>query len=1498
LRIILNSIIDKILVDNLRTEYLKLFFASIRYALKEQYFVDWAIKTSFVKAIHNVGNLTQKVNYNSDNLQDFESYVKEVKPFRTKVREYVSSYTNLDNSQTSVTDFDLLPVIDNELKISPVSVSIDDQTGEIISGNPELLSYPWKHWYDNLAFTVTSINLIDGGSGYINRPEVRILGGFGTGASAKAYISNGKVNRIDLVSSGSGYLKAPQIVIDGGLDAVGGVPARAVAFIDNSVVRSNKISIKFDRITRNYYITDLEETETFVGSGSRLQFPLKWSPVIRKNTSTVTVNGNDVLKDNYTLSTKKSTSRGYVSYSGILAFDTAPAAGDAISITYHKNFEHLSAADRINFYYNPETGQLGKDLAQLMQGIDFGGVNITGLDFAARGGWDALPWFSEGWDGFDAAFDDYVVTTSDSTYEWQLPYIPVLGQEINVYVNSRRIDDPYFDSYDGVTTQPNGRKVAPAGTYMQTYVGDGINDIIVLPNLTDNPALDINQGDKIIFRKSTSDGAYAPDPTLYDTALGGGNLAYTTATGVAADDINLDGEGFVTPAHSHAPEEIVPGHISDAVAIKVFRLPRSGPSTIYFENFICDGVVTNFVLKQWPNSTNSLLVKLGYAVLEQDVDFTFDFRSRTVTLISAPASSQILSVATFGFGSDSLLDTDYFISDGSTIEYITNAPWPSLVGDESAQDAIDRLGSIVLADGSPIDYSLFRTTGSYEQPGFVGIRFGIAPQINTVINYIINADANATLTNVRLETLITDGSSETYDLSNMSIGMSGPVESSMIVIKNGNVLACRRNVNFVLQDNILDYPLPEWELLSYDSTVDPNFIRIYIDGNEKTLGSDWIFDISTNTIKLDVNTYKEGVRMQYFNTIDAEYIVEGSSITFISDPLPTVNDKIQILSFYNHDTQKIIRNTEHFEVESQVTPATPSYFKFHGIKGGRVSLFRSIHRDDYVWVIKNNALLSHSIDYYLDEDRKTIVFEKTFTESDVIDIILFGDDYVSKGFGWMQFKDMLNRVHYKRINKFKTTRLVQELLQKDTQIFVEDGSVLANPNKNLNLPGIIEVNGERIEYFQKTGNILTQLKRGTLGTGVPTKHVVATYAIDMGSTETIPYQDQHIVETFISDGSTNALQLNYTPSSVNELDVFVGGYRLKKNPFSIYGKLDAQGNIIAPDYPESPEGDITLPAEFTVTGNSNSVNLIEDAPENSKIVVIKKVGRVWEDPAPVTEIYRNVSAPLNGAVFDVIKVQTEYTVALRNGGSNYRVGDTIILPGQNVGGLSPDNDITITVQSIDLGRGTDLAIDYVLYPGSTPLPVSDMSAGVEYYVTNPGNTNWALVGVAGPVVVGTIFTATVPGTGTGVVIALEGVEGVVTLSLPTGVIAPEEWTGKYFKGNGGEGQVLSVFQNQIFVNLVESFAVRKPMAIGSWSIYNVATAIRSLQQFTYSGVGRYNGYKSKNILESNNSIADFLKNTPTVWPKYVTEPLTPMSYNFDSEIITLDDNDDATFDQG
>jgi hypothetical protein len=156
LRNILQAIKENIFIDDLQVEWNKLFFTCVNYAFSEQEYVDWAFKTSFLNAVHNAGFLEQRINYKNDNLDSYRSYLEEVKPYRTTIREYTSKYNNVESANSAITDFDLPPIYSaiNE-RILPVS-----------AGSPESLQYPWRWWTENNGYSVVSIIVADGGSDY------------------------------------------------------------------------------------------------------------------------------------------------------------------------------------------------------------------------------------------------------------------------------------------------------------------------------------------------------------------------------------------------------------------------------------------------------------------------------------------------------------------------------------------------------------------------------------------------------------------------------------------------------------------------------------------------------------------------------------------------------------------------------------------------------------------------------------------------------------------------------------------------------------------------------------------------------------------------------------------------------------------------------------------------------------------------------------------------------------------------------------------------------------------------------------------------------------------------------------------------------------------------------------------------------------------------------------------------------------------------------------
>ena len=1417
LRIILNTLKNDILIDTLKQDYLNLFFANIRYVFSEQNYVDWIFKTSFVKAQHSVGELKQKVTYNNDNLENFEDYINEVKPYRTTIREYVSAYSKLEQSQLSTTDFDLPPVFENG-QLIPINTTITN--GVVQADNGKIITYPWKHWYDNLGFTVTSLKVVDGGSGYRSEPVVKFVSDTGSGATGRAFFTNGKINRVVLLTKGSGYLSAPTVILEGGLVA-DGTAGKVVAIIGNSVVRSNSINIKFDRTSQKYFITKLQETESFTGTGSRLQFPLTWAPDVRIGKSTVLIKGVEALRSNYTLSIVKSTSRGYTSYSGSITFNTAPASGLAIEVTYIKDWSVLNAADRIQHYYDPATGELGKDLAQLMTGVDYGGVSIQGLDFDVGSGWGSVPYYTDKWGSYDETFDDYIVTVAAGTHSFTLPYVPPAGTLLNVYYSSKntdtyvsngystvynfnisdifpptvrvstattvatsatnvagsyivtvnsttginvgdvlsispnvantlgyetkvtqiisntqvrinqilfkdiasgvtatfirtlvdptdctinpngtvflnnaitagsiieftsffdpvRLDDSNFSDgdgtgeardslavlygelavlteeydtlleekkiietnisdlnaelvslnnqleavllqldgmspsnplYNGLVSQANILQTAiddtilsiaaaeldladknseilikaiaksdkqlevnqaqdafnlltplqNATAIMQTVVSDGVPDSLIDPTyktFTIPSDFAVADGDRFIWRKSTSDGSLMPQEADYDTALSGGNLAYTSATGIAADDILVDGDGFVTAMTSPATEEVVPGQVVDAVAIKVYDRPNRGSANIKVDSYIADGVTTDFLINQQPNSPTAVVVKFTEG--QRDVngvlssvstikaltdDYTIDYPNRLVKFLVAPEEGKLVSLFSFGFNGTNILDLDYFIGDGSQTEFVTKAPW------------VEDVNYLVYVNGLPAEPgtpALFKTDATYDSANRAGLFFSIPPSNGAIINYVIVSGTEQTYSITKTERLEGNGSS-LYDLQN-HIGNSLPIESNMIVRVGQRILSGPNNSYYTIKGNQINYTIDPAKYLPY--TLSVTDIVVYADGKLLKSGVDYIVELSGITVKIN-----QSIRQQYLNkelvisvkqTQEYEYIAPsgfiGPRIQF--SKAYDNNEIIEIISSYKHDILNIQRTAASVTSNLELTPDTTEYYNYRGLAGGVIQLDREVLDENYVWVIKGGSLLTPSADFKLNEDRKSIKLALYPNADDEITIITFGSNVLTTGISYMQFKDMLNRTHYKRLSANKQTRLVKDLTYRDLVIEVEDASKFDTPSIPNNKPGIIEIRGERIEFFTLntqvlegvTTYLLGQLRRGTLGTGVSRVHKAGSFVQDIGASETLPYVETSTTVQVTSDG-TNIVPLTFIPTKTNTSWTYLNGYQ-------------------------------------------------------------------------------------------------------------------------------------------------------------------------------------------------------------------------------------------------------------------------------------------------------------------------------------------------------------------
>lgn len=1206
LRNILTAIKEDVFIGEYDIEWNLLFFACIRYVFSEQQYVDWAFKTSFLNAVHNVGGFEQKLNYRNDNLVDYQRYIEEVKPYRTTVREYVSRYDNIQQYGSAVTDFDL-----------PATYST--AAGSVVPVNQfsvETSRYPWKWWTDNNSYSVVSIELVHSGNNYASIPTVLIEGN-GIGATAQAYIANGRVSGIVVLTAGVGYTAAPKVTIVGGNSSSAQI-ARAVAVIGNTKARTFDLVIKFDRLAKTGTYQNFSQTETFVATGTSLIFELKYAPIRDKSKISVFKNGQFVLQSQYELNLYRSSTDTYNLLKGKLRVLGALTAGDIIDITYEVNDELLDSINRIEKYYSPITGMKGKELNQLMTGIDFGGVQIQGTTFDITGGWDALPWFTDNWDSVETSADHYVLCDG-STLDITLPFVPALGQQITVYIKRvgdnqpiERIDHPNFDPIDDSYLALNPTAVMP------TFVGNGINNIVEIGQyITTNP------DDTLIFRPIDSDGSVTiTDPNLLDTQLSGGNLrsnttnsriapntingAYSTANGTLAEDISLDGDKFISPDQVPAPEENVPGQVLDSLSIKVFGITPTGAAPLQSKVVVSDGSTRLYDIGLEILESNSLLVYVDNTKAKLDVDYEIDFVANTLIFATPPDLHQIIEIIAIGIGGISLIDYQEFVADGTTSLFLTNANFN------------DTSNIFVTVDGQQVQVEFINSTDVVDTQGKTLVQFGIRPAFRSVIKIIcIGNDSKINinqlpLVRVNKQQLAYEGSTRSFELTNFVDLTRGSAETSAIVEINGRILQGVDTI-FAEYDGVQSEFALGIDPAEQSGSISNNNIRVYVNGELKTFIRDYSYSAVSNIVTIDPALLTVGDMIQIENNLQAEYSISGNILTIgdlvaLESTNETDNDLIDITWFSEYPTMGIVADE---------------------YTGGRVNyvLAQTPLSVSYVWVYKNGIRLIKDVDYTVSLPRSVVYLTDLSALTDTIKIVVFGSSIYKQPSAYEIYKDMLNVYHYKRYAN-TDVKLARDLQYYDTEIVVTNASSLAEPIAARNIPGTVYINAERIDYMKKQGNVLSQLRRGSYGSAIKEIHPAGSYVVDTSPAETLPYTETQDRVDFVSigqsdDSTIGSAQtigpLSYTPAKstrsnwtrttipaefgpCDTVEVFVAGRRLRKDPITVYDQTLGAS---------SPGADIQLEAEFAVDGESNMIRLTATVPAGSRITVIRKVGSVW-----------------------------------------------------------------------------------------------------------------------------------------------------------------------------------------------------------------------------------------------------------------------------------------------
>ena len=127
---------------------------------------------------------------------------------------------------------------------------------------------------------------------------------------------------------------------------------------------------------------------------------------------------------------------------------------------------------------------------------------------------------------------------------------------------------------------------------------------------------------------------------------------------------------------------------------------------------------------------------------------------------------------------------------------------------------------------------------------------------------------------------------------------------------------------------------------------------------------------------------------------------------------------------------------------SYLTPQTLIIVTYNRLTVGEITLRKPAVDAQYVWVSVNGELLTPSVDYSVTDDRLKVQLVRTPAANDVIDIIHFTAPVSTAKFAYRQFKDMLNRTHFKRLDT-AATKLAQPLNYYDLRIELDDGSYIS-----------------------------------------------------------------------------------------------------------------------------------------------------------------------------------------------------------------------------------------------------------------------------------------------------------------------------------------------------------------------------------------------------------------------------------------------------------------------
>lgn len=1154
-RKIIQSLNQEIFIEDLQIERNRLLILMFNYILSEQTAPLWLTKTSMIDVDHKIRSLVPFQIYRQDN-QDFVlNYIQEVKPYHTQIREFNLIYTGFDEYQGTVNDFDLPAYWDptQNLFVSPV---LDDNTDYPLSTTSSVPSssqvwqtLPWNQWYQNYTLTFESITLVDGGTGYTEPPIVIIgeewlpntayvagqqfyyddnlytvqqpgvtgsvpptfvigsqtngtalLSYAGLKAIAEAAVnSSGAVIAVSIVQPGSGYLLTPAVILIEG----NGTGARATAVLGNSLVRDITTTIKYDRYQ---YTSDIGEWQANVSypQGTQVRYADRvWSADAVTITSTFD-------PDDWTV---------------------VPASD-------------LTGIDRTQGYYAPSVNMPGLDLAQLISGLDYPGVQVDAPDFNQNTGFDVGNYDTNPYDNI--AYGPEGLPTYD----------PAILDTI--------FESDFLDSYLG--TRPTDINV-DGGGFVDVFSSHAPEELI--------PGAIFDTLDLRVFTTPGSDwnvdghGFPANDiDYVYDSSTATYSFADLVAYPIqvriwnVSNGVRLIQDQDYTVDWVDYTVSIVNG-VSQGQSLSIMAYALGGGNQIFDGSYIGDGSTATLILPVDYNLINSMAIFRNGEV-ENTADYTYQ-PEFSVTGVQSPYNGsngttlQVNSTAGILLGSR-VSNPGYtagqtVISIDSDTTVTTSAPpnatpsgivtflpytYTTSVTFDTALAVTDRVTIGALGNGNP-------TTYSWSTP--------------ITVDYISTGSLTFALTSSQLQ---------------------GTNPSNLVVEVNGRRARPAQGVEYVGNGSTVTFDLPERGGYSLDLVV-PGNIQVYVNNQPQTLSADWIldgYDASTLSRSITfINTPALGDQILISVDYAADYTIVGTNLVFsaTSSVQPVSGSVVSVTTFNDTAQQEILTQVfqgptaegiavgegydeTNYDVSGIYTeipnPLYPipdganatvwvrsaasdayngqagsySYLSSSIVETNRFDTGREIDDPNRLIVTLDGYYLFPGSGYTVDGSVVTVL-GPVINAAQVVAITSETQSVVPGAIAFRIFQDMRGMQSTYRITPATSTVLVQSLSATDDVIYVEDASHLTEPNLPLGIFGLITINGERIAYRERdlAANTVSGLRRGTVGTGtgdvmtappVPLVHLAGTPVYDIGNGNLLPaeYQNTPICTLILADG--------------------------------------------------------------------------------------------------------------------------------------------------------------------------------------------------------------------------------------------------------------------------------------------------------------------------------------------------------------------------------------------